>query len=222
MRRSLDDLMTFGLIAAAATMAGMAIRHYAAGPRVVSTTRSVEHWRMLAHDGHRRGPAAAPVTIVEFADFQCPSCERVRFSIDTVLTRHSADVALVYRHYPLRMTHPYSDAAANAAECAADQGRFFELATAMFDSQSRLGYVSWSSLGARSGVRDTARFNRCVTGKWHAANVERDAAVGDSIGLFGTPTLIINGKLLVGALSTSELEHEVDAARQRGTDWRER
>src|SRR4051812_5846626 len=108
MRPSLDQLSTVVLVACAAAMVGMAARRQFSKPASAVTDRTVPGWRQLAATGHRAGPPAAAVTMIEFSDYQCPSCERLRFAIDTVLANHPTDVALVYRHYPLRLTHAYS------------------------------------------------------------------------------------------------------------------
>lgn len=141
----------------------------------------------------------------------CPWCERVRFVLDTV-RRRFPDLALVYRHYPLRLTHPYSDAAAGASECAGEQGRFFEFAGALYNRQKDIGRLPWREFARVSGVPDTAQFDECIRSNRFQERVDRDAWVGDSLGIVGTPTLIVNGVVLTGAIAAQDLERQVQAA----------
>lgn len=210
MRRRLDDVATGLLVVCALAVTALALRHQFRKPRNILEPRRLSHWTALAREGHWRGPTDAKVIIIEFADFQCTACERVRFAIDSVLARHP-QVALVFRHYPLRMTHLDSDAAANAAECAGSQGRFFQFASKLFDRQNYIGKVPWRDFASESGVGDLDAFDRCVRANRFGRKVERDAAVGDSIGVFATPTLIVNGVVGTGAVTTRELERYVES-----------
>lgn len=203
--------MTLVLVGCAVVLTGFAARNQLRDTRPPLPEATVPSWREMAAVGHRRGPTSAPSVILEFADFQCTACERVRFSIDSVLARHPDDVALVYRHFPLRLTHPHSDAAANAAECAAAHGRFFEFATALFDEQNYIGRRAWSHFASRAGITDSTAFSACVDARTFASTVDRDAALADSIGVLGTPTLIINGRILAGAVSAAQIERALQA-----------
>lgn len=212
MRKFLSDGVTIILVICAVALTSMAGRSQFQKSRNLLNERRVSNWQVLATEGHRRGSSHAQVPVIEFADFQCPSCALARFSLDTVLAKHPSDVALIFRHYPLRMTHPHALAAANAAECGGEQGRFFEFAEHLFSDQAAIGTRPWAEFAVAAGIPDTARFAACIRAQRYSTHVERDAAVGDSLDLIGTPTIIVNGKLLVGAIRTGVLEREVQQA----------
>lgn len=212
MRNTFRDATTLVMVLCAVVMTGIVVRQQFRRPNDPMVNRRIERAELLARDGHRRRASSAEVTIVEFADFQCPSCALARHSLDSVLASHPAQVALVFRHYPLRMTHPFALDAANAAECAGAQGKFFEMSEVLYAGQWQFGQRSWSSYAAAAGVSDTARFSACQNAKQFARQIERDASAADSINIVGTPTIIVNNKMLVGAVSTIALEREINEA----------
>lgn len=216
MRKGLEDAATVTMMVCALVLVGLAVRRQlSTRPAPVLPARHFANWAHLAEGGHRRGTANTPVVIVEFADYQCPSCERARFSLDSLLRQRPSDVSLVYRHYPLKLSHRYSEEAANAAECAADQGRFNEFSKALFDSQAEIGQRTWAAFALRAGVADTTRFDRCVERRDFAKRVDADADAADEVGLVGTPTLVINGEVYDGSRSLRDLNHDIDIAMSR-------
>ncbi len=209
-RQYAETVATVLLVGCAVVVAVLAVRNQVRDEGGRRPPR-LSNWQSLAREGHRAGSDSATVVIVEFADFQCPWCARLRFVLDTIQRRFT-DLALVYRHYPLPMTHRYSDSAANAAECAGEQGRFFEFATALYERQGSIGALRWREFAKASGVPDMARFEECIRSSRFQSRVDRDAWVGDSIGILGTPTLIVNGIVLTGAIRAEDLERRVKAA----------
>jgi protein-disulfide isomerase len=113
------------------------------------------------------------------------------------------------------MTHQFAEAAANAAECAGQQGRFAEFANETFNHQSRIGRTPWVEFAAKSGVADTMAFNKCVTDRAFSQLIDRDVAAGDSLEIVGTPTMVINGTIVTGALTVSQLERRISEAMKR-------
>lgn len=167
----------------------------------------IKNWQSLATVGHIIGSPEAPVQIIEFSDFQCPFCNRLQPILDRLRTQYPDDVQVIYRHYPLTSIHPYSFAAALASECAAAQGRFESYQNALFANQDSLGIISFHVLAHRARVPDISQFRRCVRDKRFHDRVERDYKAARSIGLRGTPSIIVDGVLLPGTPSYSELEY---------------
>ena len=177
-----------------------------AGPSVV------EDWEQLIGRGHLRGPAAAPVRIVEFSDFQCPYCAAVQADLARVVAEHDQRVAIEYRHLPIVQAHPSAFLAAIAAECAGDQGRFWTFHDTLFASQAEIGTRSWESFGIASGVRDIPRFLECVASEEHRERVSDDVATASRLGIGGTPAFIVNGRLLPLGVEAATLEQVVRKA----------
>jgi protein-disulfide isomerase len=170
------------------------------------TPRPVENWAELASAGQRMGPADAPVTIVEFSDFQCPFCATFAETLRAARAKHPDRVAVLYRHYPIDQLHPEARAAALASECAAAQNRFEPYHDQLFAQQDSIGRKPWERFALEAGVPDLDAFTRCVGDGTRMAGVERDFALAEATGVTLTPTVIINGTLVPGALSPAELD----------------
>jgi protein-disulfide isomerase len=151
-------------------------------------------------EGHpSRGPADAPVTIVEFGDFECPYCGAMFPTLELVLDRYPEDVRLVYRQFPLGNIHPRAQKAAEAALCARDQGRFWEFHDSMFGNQSALEPADLKQRARALDLDSPARFDQCLDSSAKAAAVQTDVDLGRAAGVTGTPTLFVNGRLLSGS-----------------------
>ena len=144
-----------------------------------------------------RGPASAPVEIIEFSDFQCPYCLQSYPVVKRVLSVYGDRVRLVYRHYPLPM-HPNARPAAEAAACAAEQGRFWEYHDRLFENQPKLADADLRQHAVALGL-DAGKFNDCLTTRKYQKDIDEDIAAGQEAGVSGTPGFFINGRPLEGS-----------------------
>jgi protein-disulfide isomerase len=144
-----------------------------------------------------RGPADAPVEIVEFSDFQCPFCQRVGPAVTQVLNTYGDRIRLVYRQYPLP-NHANARPAAEAGMCANDQGKFWPYHDRLFANQQRLGASDLKQYAVDLGL-DAARFNACLDSHKYVPLIDADISAGNESGVNGTPAFFINGRLLSGA-----------------------
>lgn len=167
---------------------------------------ALPNWREYVAGQERLGPATAPVTMVEFSDFQCPFCQRLFETLAHVQARHPNDVAIVYRNFPLEQIHPYARGAAIAAVCAGEQGRFANYYDYLFQHQALLGQQSWPTIAHSVGVPDTSRFARCLQGPAVVQTLHIDSVAAAKLNVTGTPTLVINGWLLRGAPPEDSVE----------------
>jgi protein-disulfide isomerase len=152
----------------------------------------------VASAGHPSiGGRSAPVTIVEFSDFQCPFCRAAENSLKQVRQKYGDQVRLVYMDFPLGF-HPHAMDAARAARCAADQDKFWQFHDALFLDQKKLDPDNLQQTAAKLGL-DRAKFDACFTNDKQNAGIRQDMAEGNSLGVTGTPTFFINGRELVGA-----------------------
>lgn len=166
----------------------------------------------VATDGDpQKGPEDAKVVIVEFSDFQCPYCKRFRdTTLDALLEKYADNVRFVYRDYPLPASmHPEAQNAAEAAECANEQGKFWEMHDLLYANQVTLGEAAYKDFAKQLGL-DTQKFDECLSSHKYADEVAADQKDGESYGVTGTPTFFINGWRLVGAQPTSEFEKLID------------
>ncbi len=166
-------------------------------------------------DGPVRGAEAAPVTIVEWSDFECPYCKSVLPALDRILEEYPEQVRLVFRHFPLPAIHPNAQAAAEAAVCAQDLGAFWALHDLMFDEQDRLTVDDLKDKAARAGL-DAEAFAACLEREDIADRVAADRRAGLEVGVTGTPALFVNGRPLAGAVAferlTEVVEDEIERA----------
>jgi Na+/H+ antiporter NhaA len=162
---------------------------------------------------HVRGPMDAPVTIVEYGDFECPYCGQAE-SVVRELLSDFGDVRYVWRHLPLTDVHPHAQMAAEAAEAAAMQGQFWTMRDLLFDNQDALGIKDLLRHAESIGL-DLDRFRESLKQRKGAARVARDVESADLSGVSGTPTFFVNGRRHHGAYDIDSLSHAVIAARDR-------
>jgi Na+/H+ antiporter NhaA len=163
-----------------------------------------------AHD-HVRGPAKAPVTLVEYGDFECPYCGEAETVIRELLA-DTGDLRYVWRHLPLTDVHPHALLAAEGAEAAARQGRFWDMHDRLLDHQGALKADDLIGYAAELGL-DTERFTRDLRKRAGDAKIAADADSADLSGVSGTPTFFVNGKRQHGNYDLATLSAAVRAAR---------
>jgi protein-disulfide isomerase len=144
-----------------------------------------------------KGPANAPIELVEFSDFQCPYCHRATPTVNQVLSTYGDKIHFVYRHYPLP-NHPNARPAAEAAACAGDQGKFWPYHDKLFEDPSKLGQSDLKRNAATLGL-DTAKFDSCLDSRKQKDVVDADLLAGQEAGVDGTPAFFINGRMISGA-----------------------
>ncbi|WP_345803288.1 Na+/H+ antiporter NhaA [Microbacterium sp. AZCO] len=168
---------------------------------------------------HYRGDPAAPFEIVEYGDFECPFCSRATGSVDNVLEYFGADVRWVWRHFPLDAPHPHAQEAAQAAEAAGMQGRFFEMAVTLFANQQRLETSDLCMYAAQLGL-DAERFMEDFQSTRVARRIQDDRFDAELMDLSGTPTFFVNGTRHVGPYDSASLIRSLEATRSRGAAGR--
>ncbi len=160
-------------------------------------------------DDPSRGPVNAPVTIVEFTDFQCPSCAAMHPVIEEALKAYGTKVRFVVRDFPLNM-HPNSHKAAEAANAANAQGKFFEYVALLFKRQNALDVPSLKKYATELGL-DRTKFDLALDRDAFAAEVRKDIQEGEIYGIEGTPTIFVNGRMLLN-LTAEGLREAIDRA----------
>lgn len=141
---------------------------------------------------HVLGPADAPVTLVEYGDFECPNCRAAHEVLCRVLGRVGDRVRMVWRHFPMENTHPHARAAALASEAAAAQGRFWPMHDRLLDGQGALEPEDLAEHAAAAGL-DVDRFARDLRAGTGAERIREDFSTGVRSGVNGTPTFFVNG-----------------------------
>jgi protein-disulfide isomerase len=201
------SLATGLMVTCAIAMTALLARRELSGtPAAGAEFREVPGWDSIAAVGQAIGERNAPVTIVEFGDYQCPACAALHADLNRLLAEHPGRVRIVYRHFPLTRIHEFAQLAAEAAECAAVQGTFGPMHDALFARSKEIGVEPWSAFAAKAGVKDTAELDRCVREHRTADVVNRDAKLARALGATGTPALIVAGRLIPGRPPYEALE----------------
>ena len=164
----------------------------------------------VAYDPARvKGDPKAPVTIIEFSDFQCPFCKKTESTLNALLTKYNGRVKLAFMDFPLQEIHPQAFSAAEAARCAGEKGRFWEYHDALYADQSKLSEAELLTR-ARALRLDEKSFQSCIEGGKFKSKVESDVEQGKKAGIVGTPGFFINGVFLSGAQPQAEFERIID------------
>jgi protein-disulfide isomerase len=161
-------------------------------------------------DDPARGPENAAVTIIEFSDFQCPySGSYFNQTLPLILSNYGDKVRYVYRFFPLSSIHPEAEKAAEAAECAYEQGEFWEYHDILYQNQNALGITDLKAYAVELGLDESA-FDLCLDSGKYADEVAKDVKDGQSYGVSGTPTFFVNGRKVVGALPYTTWQSVID------------
>jgi protein-disulfide isomerase len=162
----------------------------------------------VAAIGPSKGPADAPVTIVEFSDFECPFCSRGKEAMEQVLAAYPGKVRVVFRDFPLTF-HQNAAKAGEAGHCADEQGKFWEMHDWMFDNQRSLDVASLGNGAAAIGL-DRGKFDACLSSGRHAGKVAGNMADGQKVGVSGTPAFFVNGVMISGAQPFEKFKEIID------------
>ena len=145
-----------------------------------------------------KGPAKAPVTMVKFEDFHCPFCKKVQPTVVQVLAKYANKVRLVHRDFPIDSIHPAARKAHEAARCANEQGKFWQYHDVLYANAPKADAADLKTYAKQVGL-DVSAFEKCVAGGKFRDIVQKDVDEGNGLGVTGTPSFFINGRLLSGA-----------------------
>ena len=172
--------------------------------------------KIAIDDSRAKGDKNAPVTIVEYSDFECPFCQKFyQETYQDIVAKYvnTGKVRIVFKDFPLAF-HKNAQSAHEASRCAAEQGKFWEMHDKLFTNQSSLSVENYKKWAAEIGV-DTVKFNQCVDSNKYAKAVKEDLNDAMDLGVQGTPSFIVNGTALVGAQPTSSFEKLIESELNR-------
>jgi diadenylate cyclase len=176
----------------------------------------MKHWESdglepVGTRDHARGPEDAPVTLVKYGDYECPYCREAHPVLKELQARVGEQVRFIFRHFPLDSVHPRARRAAQAAEAAASQGRFWEMHDLLYERQGELGEVDLMRYAAELGL-DLRRFEEDLSNDHQAWRIEEDRLGGTRAGVRGTPAFFVNGVRYAGTVDLDGLLVAVEEA----------
>jgi protein-disulfide isomerase len=165
----------------------------------------------LTADDHMLGPADAPVAVLEYGDYECPFCRGAARDVHRMLDLYPGLIRFVFRNFPIPQLHPHAEQAAEAAEAAAAQGKFWDMYQLLLRPSSRLDFDSLLSYARDLGL-DVDRFGQEVTGGAYAAKIEHDVREGVRNGVNATPKFYVDGARIDGKFPLEGLEDAIRAS----------
>ena len=165
--------------------------------------------RLARPGSYEAGDPRAPLTVVEFGDFECPVCGRGEAAAREIRTRYARQIRFVFRQFPLERIHPFAEKAAEASECAGEQGKFWEMVDKIYSRQDDLNIEGLERDAAALGL-EQPRFNQCLTRGAMAGRVRRDVEDGRALGVRATPTFFIGQQRVEGVLTEAQFSQLVD------------
>ena len=184
------------------------------GPSVQVLLEAPRYAVPVAETDPQLGNPKAPVTIVEFSDFQCPYCQRAAPTLRQLHEKYGDKVRVVWKDFPLTRIHPEAHKAAEAAHCAGDQGKYWAFHDRLFANQQALDIDALRKY-ARETSLDASRFDACLDSAKFIGRVREGLEVGAKLGVSSTPTIFINGRVLPGAYAYEDMAAVVDAELER-------
>jgi protein-disulfide isomerase len=162
-------------------------------------------------DDHVRGPADAPVTILEYGDYECPYCRGAFRDVHLLLDRYPDTVRFVFRNFPIEQIHPHAEQAAEAAEAAAAQGKFWQMYELLLQPYAELDTNSLAGYAEAIGL-DVAKFRADLASRAYSARINHDVQEGIQNGVNATPKFYVNGQRIDGKVPLEGVEDAVRAA----------
>jgi protein-disulfide isomerase len=178
-------------------------------PSAAADTNTIRRVDISTDDDPSIGPVNAPVTIIEFSDYQCPYCQVWYKQVyQQLLASYPNKIRFVYRDLPLPM-HPEAIPAAEAADCAGAQGAYWKYHDELFEQRYGLNRAAYEHYAADLGL-DAKAFAACLNSQRYQGEVQADASDAARAGISGTPSFVVNGRILVGALPFSDFKAVID------------
>jgi protein-disulfide isomerase/rhodanese-related sulfurtransferase len=165
--------------------------------------------RLVRPDSHATGDLQSSVTVVEFGDLECPMCGLAQKTVLRMLQQYGRKVRFVFRHFPLTSIHPQAEKAAEATECAGEQGKFWQAEELLYQKQPDLSVDALKRYAAQLGL-DTQKFDECLSSGRMAPRIQQDIADAKALGVHWPPTFFVGHQMLIGAPDYKELSRLID------------
>ena len=187
------------------------VKAVGSAPAVAAAPAADQKYDVTVGNAPVRGPKNAPVTIVEWSDFQCPFCGRVEPTLKQIMDEYKGKVRIVWKNQPLSF-HPNAMPAAEAAMAAYEQGndKFWAMHDKLFEKQTQLSPDYYEQVAREVGL-DVGRWKKAVESHDASSIIQSDMNAGSAVGANGTPTFFINGRKLVGAMPFESFKQVIDA-----------
>lgn len=208
--RTLSVCMTAAVMVMASAVAFHELRPRTRPSQNGGPPEYLAQWQAMSSVARPIGDTSAVIHLLEFADLECPACRVFnQGALADIQKKYGPKVRVDFVHFPLRI-HRFASIAAQAAECAAYQGRFEEFVGLSYDKQDSIGLKSWTSFALEAGVTDSAQFGRCLTSPRRSSLIDSGIATASRFDVHGTPTVIVNGWRFHATPTTDQLSATIE------------
>ena len=209
LRKNLNDIFTVILVVCAILVTIILVKREFFNDNNAEEVKIVENWKNLLNGGQLIGEKNAPVKIIEFTDYQCPYCKIMRENLETIMNRYKDKISLIVYNFPVK-SHVYAYKLAVAGLCAAKQNKFDIFYKIIFKYQKEFNNLNINNITQLIGLKDSTSFINCVKDREIYRIVDNEIEEGRNIGIKGTPTIIINGKMFVGSRTVTQLDNIIN------------
>ncbi|GIK22458.1 MAG: hypothetical protein BroJett005_18720 [Ignavibacteriota bacterium] len=165
----------------------------------------IDNWKELIPEDEETNGNYSKVYLIEFFDYECPYCSVLDATLDTIKSKYSDKIKIIRYHFPLNI-HPLAYRTAIAAECAGSQEVFDIYHKELMANQYKLNSINFTEIARLIGIKDIEKFQKCVNEEETADAISQNVKLVKKFNVSGTPTLIINNKMISGAINTEEIE----------------
>lgn len=205
MKNRIDNIFTSILVICALIITFFVLRKEFFAEDQTLSISSIENWeKLLPHDA--KASANNPkVFLIEFFDYECPFCSTLDATLDTIKLKYKDKIKIIRYHYPLTI-HPLAYRAAISAECANSQSYFDVYHKEIMKNQYKLNNINFTDIARKINIKDIGKFQKCIDTEETADIIAKNVQLAKDYKISGTPTLIINNKMISGAVGSKEIE----------------
>ncbi|MCL5031300.1 MAG: DsbA family protein [Bacteroidetes bacterium] len=205
MKAKIDNIFTSILVICALIVTFLIVRkEFLTGDQTINIS-SVDNWKeLITHDG-KIDTNSPKVYLIEFFDYECPYCNTLDATLDTIQSKYNDKIKIIRYHFPLNI-HPLAYRAAIAAECASKQDYFDMYHKELMRNQYKLNSINFTEVARQIGIKDIGKFQKCVDHEETADIIAKNVQLAKEYKITGTPTLIINDKMISGVINSKTIE----------------
>ncbi|PJC56981.1 MAG: hypothetical protein CO025_15455 [Ignavibacteria bacterium CG_4_9_14_0_2_um_filter_37_13] len=205
MKIKTENIFTGILVVCALIVTILFLRKEFSGNNTELNFSIVDNWKELIPEDEKTNGNYSKVYLIEFFDYECPYCSILDATLDTIQLKYGDKIKIIRYHFPLNI-HPLAYRTAIAAECAGSQEVFDSYHKELMANQYKLNSINFTEVARLIGIKDIEKFQKCVNEEKTADVISHNVKLGKKFKVNGTPTLIINNKMISGAINSEEIE----------------
>ncbi|MFA3782620.1 DsbA family protein [Melioribacteraceae bacterium 4301-Me] len=209
MKIKIDNIFTGILVICALIVTFLLLKKEFFTNERTTNVSNIANWQKLITYDKKIGTSSSKVYLIEFFDYECPYCNTLEATLDTIRLKYNNKIKIIRYHFPLSI-HPLAYRAAVASECASMQGYFDKYHKELMRNQYKLNSINFTELAKQIGIKDIGKFQKCIDYEETADVIAKDVSIAKEYKITGTPTLIINNKMISGVADSKVIEKIIE------------